>query len=71
MTQTIAVDYSEGCSEGRNAAAVIIEAVRADSDNLPKLVRALREAAANANSDDHGVSGHGIGFLFTVAEATL
>lgn len=71
MTQTIGLDYSEGCSAGRAAATVIIEAVRADSDHLPRLVRALREAAANANSDDNGVSGHGIGFLFAVAEAAL
>lgn len=71
MTQTIALDYSEGCSAGRAAARVIIEVVRADSDNLPKLVRALRDASANANSDDNGVSGHGIGFLFAVAEAIV
>jgi hypothetical protein len=71
MSEIIARDYSEGCSEGRNTAAVIIEEVRTDRDNLPRLVRALREAAANANSDDAGISGHGIGFLSAVAEAAL
>jgi hypothetical protein len=71
QSDRIAKDYSEGCAAGRATAAVILNDARADSDNLPQLVRALREAATNANSDDDGIRGHGIGVLFAVAEAII
>lgn len=63
-------DYAEGCAAGRADAAVILQQTReGDTDDLPRLAFALREAAAKANSDDEGTCGHGIGFLFAVAAA--
>lgn len=65
-------DYSEGCAAGREAAMRVLREVCADgSDNLPRLVWALREAAANAGNDDDGLAGHGVGFLYAVAAAAF
>jgi len=52
------MDYSQECQAGRDAAAhVLLEAKQ--TDNMPRFVRAIREAAKDE-------SGYGVGFLWAI-----
>ena len=52
--------YDKQCDYGRQQAAYAIDDARA-TDNLPRLVRKIRDAASDK-------TGEGIGFLFKLAE---
>jgi hypothetical protein len=57
------VTYSDECKLGRQAAARAIEDCRA-TDNVPRLIKQVREMAA----DESGV---GVGYLYTLIQSCV
>lgn len=62
------MDYVEECAAGRATARQIMKEVRADPNDLVRLVWSMRAAAADVAA---GTGGHGVGFLFAVAQAAI
>jgi len=57
------MNYQQECQAGRDAAAhVLLEAKQ--TDNLPRMVRAIREAAKDE-------TGFGVGFLFAIGAGAV